>query len=191
LSTYEAYTCLAEGARYQKDASKLDVDANNRVSFSWKKNTPSLDSRQLKELIDSGKLKRADCPFRLEDAETAKPILLHGGSVYWSDFRKRWIMIGLEGMGTSMLGEIWYAESRKPEGPWIKAKKIVTHNKMDFYNPTQHPFFDEQGGKIIFFEGTYTNTFSGNPCQTPRYEYNQIMYRLDLSDPQLKSAQAD
>ena len=24
--------------------------------------------------------------------------------------------------------------------------------------------------------------FSGNPDQTPRYEYNQIMYRLDLSD---------
>ena len=100
-------------------------------------------------------------------------------------------MIGLQGMGSSMLGEIWYAESKNPDGPWINAKKIVTHNKMDFYNPTQHPFFDEAGGKIIYFEGTYTNTFSGNPCQTPRYEYNQIMYKLDLSDERLKAARVD
>ena len=40
-------------------------------------------------------------------------------------------------------------------------------------------------------EGTYTNTFSGNPCQTPRYEYNQIMYRVDLSDERLKEAQTE
>ena len=57
---------------------------------------------------------------------------------------------------------------------------------MDFYNPKQHPFYDQEGGRIIYFEGTYTNSFSGNPVQTPRYEYNQIMYRLDLSDPRLK-----
>ena len=30
---------------------------------------------------------------------------------------------------------------------------------------------------------------SGNPTPTPRYEYNQLMYRLDLSDPRLKPAQ--
>jgi hypothetical protein len=191
LTKYEVLTCLAPGARYEKGATKLDLDATGHAVFSWKKGTPPLDSRQLEELIGSGKLGREDCPMRLEDADTGKPILLHGGSVYWNDFRKRWIMIGLEGMGTSMLGEIWYAESKNPSGPWVKAKKIVTHNKMDFYNPTQHPFFDEQGGKIIYFEGTYTNRFSGNPCQTPRYEYNQIMYRLDLSDPRLKVAQAE
>jgi hypothetical protein len=57
---------------------------------------------------------------------------------------------------------------------------------MDFYNPTQHPFFDEEYGKIIYFQGTYTNMFSGDPNPTPWYEYNQVMYRLDLSDPRLK-----
>ena len=30
-----------------------------------------------------------------------------------------------------------------------------------------------------------THTFSGNPDQTPRYDYNQIMYRLDLADERL------
>jgi hypothetical protein len=97
-----------------------------------------------------------------------------------------------------MLGEIWYAESPNPVGPWVYARKIVTHRReighglakrsdtQDLYNPTHHPFLDQQGGRIIYFEGTYTNSFSGNPVQTPRYEYNQIMYRLDLSDPRLK-----
>ena len=45
--------------------------------------------------------------------------------------------------------------------------------------------FDKDGGRIIFFEGTYTTTFSGNPDPTPRYDYNQVMYQLDLSDPRL------
>ena len=56
----------------------------------------------------------------------------------------------------------------------------------DFYNPTQHPWFDREGGRVIYLEGSYVNTFSGNPHPTPYYEYNQIMYRLDLSDPRLK-----
>jgi hypothetical protein len=41
------------------------------------------------------------------------------------------------------------------------------------------------GGRLIYFEGTYASTFSGNPEQTPRYDYNQIMYRFDLDDPRL------
>ena len=35
---------------------------------------------------------------------------------------------------------------------------------------------------MIYLEGSYVNTFSGNHHPTPYYEYNQIMYRLDLSD---------
>ena len=37
----------------------------------------------------------------------------------------------------------------------------------------------------MYFEGTYAETFSGAPSKTPRYDYNQVMYRLDLSDPRL------
>ncbi len=62
----------------------------------------------------------------------------------------------------------------------------MTHDKYSFYNPKQHPMFDQEGGRIIYFEGTYTTTFSGNPDPTPRYDYNQVMYRLDLSDPRLQ-----
>jgi hypothetical protein len=44
---------------------------------------------------------------------------------------------------------------------------------------------------VIYLEGSYVNTFSGNPHPTPYYEYNQIMYRLDLSDPRLKLPAAE
>jgi hypothetical protein len=85
-----------------------------------------------------------------------------------------------------MLGEIWYSEADAPEGPWRWARKIVTHEKYSFYNPVQHDFFDQEGGKSIYFQGTYTTTFSRNGDPTPRYEYNQMMYRLNLGDERLK-----
>ena len=68
----------------------------------------------------------------------------------------------------------------------IPPKTVVTHDRYSFYNPAHHPFFDQKGGRIIYFEGTYTAEFSGNDSPTPRYDYNQVMYRLDLGDPRLK-----
>ena len=52
--------------------------------------------------------------------------------------------------------------------------------------PRSSRALDEDGGKTIYFEGTYTTTFSreGNP--TSRYDYNQMIYQLDLSDERLK-----
>jgi len=39
---------------------------------------------------------------------------------------------------------------------------------------------------VLFFEGTYTHTFSGSAENaTPRYDYNQVMYRLNLDDSRL------
>jgi hypothetical protein len=80
---------------------------------------------------------------------------------------------------------VWYAEADEPTGPWRYAVKVVTHDRMSFYNPKQHPMLAKDGGRVIYFEGTYTHDFSGNSDVTPRYEYNQVMYRLDLSDPRV------
>ena len=96
------------------------------------------------------------------------------------------MVFGQEFGGPSYLGEIWYAEAQALEGPWRKAVKIVTHDRYSFYNVKHHPLFDQEGGRLIYFEGTYTATFSGNDDKTPRYDYNQIMYRLDLADPRLR-----
>ncbi len=62
---------------------------------------------------------------------------------------------------------------------------MVTHDKYSFYNPKHHAMFDQQGGRRIFFEGTYSKTFSAAPQATARYDYNQIMYALDLGDERL------
>jgi len=128
-----------------------------------------------------------DPKISLSDAESGQAVKIHGGSVRWNGHRKRWILIGLEEGGkSSFLGEVWYAEAVSPTGPWKKGRKVVTHDRYSFYNPCHHDFFDGEGGKLIYFEGTYAETFSGNPVATPRYDYNQVMYRLDLDDPRLR-----
>ncbi len=192
LSTYEGYTCLKPGTHHGgKDQVELDRDPSGKLVWAWKKGTPPLGPRDQEDLIALGKLKREESPFRLEDADGGKPILLNNSSCFWNDYRKRYILIASEVFGATMLGEVWYSEADRPEGPWVPARKIITHaNKKgdahDFYNPTQHPFFDREGGRVIYLEGSYVNTFSGNPHPTPHYEYNQILYRLDLSDPRLR-----
>ncbi len=83
------------------------------------------------------------------------------------------------------IGEVWYAEADTPVGPWVYCKKIASHDRYTFYNLTHHPFFDKDGGRHIYFEGTFTNWFSGNRDNVPRYDYNQIMYKLTLDDQRL------
>ncbi len=141
---------------------------------------------------DRGKLKRRLAEERkntsnLIDIESGISVTPHGGTVYWNEYRSKWIMIAVQqGGATSYLGEVWYAEADSPVGPWRYARKIATHNAYSFYNPKHHPYFDQEGGRRIYFEGTYSHTFSGTPEQaTPRYDYNQIMYRLDLADSRL------
>ncbi len=136
-------------------------------------------------MIRRGKLKLDEALLRLRDRDTGKPVMAHGGSVHWNAHRRRWVMIAVESGGTSFLGEVWYAEADTPLGLWAYAVKVVTHDRYSFYNPKQHPMFDQHGGRVIYFEGTYTHTFSGNSDQTPRYDYNQVMYQLDLADERL------
>ena len=98
-------------------------------------------------------------------------------------------MIGHQCWGDpSFLGEVWYAEADAPTGPWRRAVRIVTHDKYSFYNVVHHDFMDTEGGRFVHFEGTYTMSFSGAKRPTPWYDYNQVLYRLDLNDPRLKPA---
>jgi hypothetical protein len=97
--------------------------------------------------------------------------------VYWNDLRRRRAMLV-----SAQAGEIWFAEGDTPAGPLVYARRVVALDAYNFYNPTQHPFFDQDGGWLVYFEGTYTASFSGAREKTPRYDYNQIMYRLPLDD---------
>jgi hypothetical protein len=188
LPSYEGFTCLAPGGRYEKSATKLDRDAQGKLVWAWKKGTATLTADELRELVKTGAMKPDEAWFRPLDVQTKRPVTLGMGSVRWNAYRKRYVMIAGElGGSTSMLGEIWYSEADAPEGPWRWARKIVTHDKYSLYNPVHHDFFDQDGGKTIYFQGTYTTTFSRSADDpTPRYDYNQIMYRLNLGDERLK-----
>ncbi|HBN75864.1 MAG TPA: hypothetical protein DD473_08610 [Planctomycetaceae bacterium] len=116
-------------------------------------------------------------------------IEVHRGSIAWNDYRKKWVAIFTQLHGNaSELGEIWYVEADHPTGPWAGAVKVVTHNKYTLYNPRLHPEFTDSDSPILLFEGTYTQQFSGNAEATPRYDYNQILNRLDLDDPEFVQA---
>ena len=101
----------------------------------------------------------------------------------------------------SLLGEIWYSEAdalpgmasahadageRKVTAPqppasiWANATKVATHNTsgLSCYNPLQHSFYSTPSR--IFFSCTFVNTFSGVKEKEPLYDYNNIMFGLDL-----------
>ncbi|HEV8607017.1 MAG TPA: hypothetical protein VGQ99_16875 [Tepidisphaeraceae bacterium] len=118
----------------------------------------------------------------LIDFETGKPFAGAAvlGSVNWNPYRNRWIMIAQKGMD-----QTYYFEADTPIGPWVYGRRIVKYDHYTMYNVALHPFFNQENGRLIYFEGTYTREFSDAPVATPRYNYNQLMYRLDLSDPRL------
>ncbi len=205
---YETWTCLAEETQPdtpREDSARSDAksrsdsqeplpvvkrDPDGKPLWRWSRKAPPLSPALEHRLVRAGQLRPEETYFLPVDVQTGKPVEIHSGSVRWNPWRKRWILIGLEQGGrSSFLGEVWYAEAENPVGPWRRAVKILTHDRYSFYNPVHHDFLDQQGGRIIFFEGTYSHTFSGNPTPTPRYDYNQIMHRLDLADPRLKPAQ--
>jgi hypothetical protein len=183
LTQYETYSCFQTGSR--SDTLRCDRDATGSLRFAWRKDTLPLTPELQAKLVAQGQLATAEGWFHLTDVQSGDPIKLHHRSIAWNSYRRRWVMITSESMGSSMLGEVWYAEADTPIGPWVYARKVVTHDRYSFYNPKQHPMFAEDDGRRLYFEGTYTHTFSGNPDRTPRYDYNQIMYRLDLDDSRL------
>ena len=103
--------------------------------------------------------------------------------VAWNEYRQRWILLMED------FGDIYYAEAMQPEGPYGRAVKIIHHDQYNLYNVVTHPFFNQEGDRVIYVEGTYTDSFTRAPKKTPRYNYNQVMYRLQLNDPRLRKAQ--
>lgn len=183
---YEAFSCATADGGGKPPGPDLGPDG--RPVWRWQKERPPVDSRTEHDWVKAGKLKPEHARFLPADAASpADRVQLHSGSVRWNEHRKRWVLVaGQIGGKPSVLGEVWYAEANHPTGPYGKAVRIVTHDRMTFYNVCHHPFLDRDGGRVIHFEGTYTNDFSGNPDRTPRYNYNQVLYRLDLTAESLR-----
>jgi hypothetical protein len=180
---YEAFSCL-------RPDGEVARTPDGRADYRWQKATGPITPAVEEKLLAAGKLKRDEAHFLPRD-ESGATIVPHGGSVHWNAYRKRWIMVFTRlGGKDSHLGEIYYGEADSPTGPFRRATKIITHDRYTFYNPVHHAFLDRDGGRTIYFEGTYTAEFSGNPEKTPLYNYNQILYRLDLAEPRLAFAKA-
>jgi hypothetical protein len=188
LASYEAFTCLEPGSQADGEHSKIERAADGSAVWGWKKNTDPLVANDLLTLFNHGTLKASELQYVPLDADSGKPVALQAGGASYNAYRKKWVQIAVQiGGSSSFLGEIWYTEADHPEGPWLAARKIVTQDKYSLYNPVQHPFFEEDGGRMIYFDGTYATTFSRYGDPTPRYDYNILMFKLDLSDPRLVS----
>jgi len=134
--------------------------------------------------------KEIPAPAHPVSAADGKPVKPHTGSIAWHPWRKRWVSVFMEAFGKpSAFGELWYAEADSPFGPWGPAVKVLTHENYTFYNPRLHIEFTPPNSPVLIFEGTYTAEFADKPQVTPRHNYNQVLYRLDLDDPRLKPAQ--
>jgi len=176
---YEAFTCARAPA-----GTEPEFDPSGKPRWRWQQQLPPLTSKSERAWLTAGKLPGEKARFCPADRDAPLDrIELHNGTVRWNAFLSRWVMLaGQLGGKTSLLGEVWYAEAEHPTGPFTRAVHVLTHDRQTFYNVCQHAFLDRDGGRIIYFEGTYTAEFSGNPDKTPRYDYNQILYRLDLKE---------
>lgn len=187
---YQSFSCIAEDADPKKAEPLRNPDGT--PAWHWG-SAPPVSQREEARWLKSGLLKPEQARFSPADVDNpAHRIQFHTGTVNWNPYRQRWIVLSSEfayGVkdSPSTLGEVWYSESESPTGPFAKAVRVITHDKMTFYNTCQHPFFDEAGGRLIYFEGTYASTFT-NEQPTQLYDYNQIMYRLDLDTPKLRAA---
>lgn len=180
LKNYEAFTCIAGDGKLRGEQPEMERDGDGHARYTWKAGADRWHSGQLRNLLRRGGLKATESWLQLRDVDTGTSIEPGRGSVFWNQYRQRWIMIT-----SGKPGEVWFSEGDAPTGPWVYARRVAHHGRYNFYNPTQHPFFDQDGGRVIYFEGTYTDSFTDAPVKTPRYEYNQLMYRLTLDDPRL------
>jgi hypothetical protein len=180
--SWESFTCLEPGATFDLRNVKLDRKPDGTLACGWKADTDRIEASEERQLIARGLLRKEEAFFPLLDAESGQETMATPSSVAWNAYRKKWILL------SERTGSVYYSEADRPTGPWLRGLRIVAHNDYNFYNVVQHPFFDEDGGRVIYFEGTYTTSFSKAKEQTPRYDYNQIMYRLNLDHPSLSSA---
>ncbi len=110
---------------------------------------------------DQNQWQAVESPASLRDIKTQNEVIPHSGSIAWSGYRKKWIAIFMQKDGqASALGELWYAESNTPFGPWSEAVQILSHDRYTFYNPRVLAELTSSNSPYVLFEGTYTQQFS-------------------------------
>lgn len=192
VSQYEAFTCLS------KDGKTVRRDSSGQLLWGWVKGGKPVSYETSNNLVTQGLIRAEESTYRLVDIDTGRRFNAAQVAIAWNSYLNLWVNIIQEHMGDTTAGEIWFSTARSPEGPWTNAKKVATHymnnqsyknNSNDLYNPVQH--YELQGpehgdGRYVYFSGTFVNTFSGNMWSTPLYNYNNLMYRLDVNETALQ-----
>lgn len=153
----------------------------------WQSQSEPLTQGDEAALVADNKLRQDKARQALIDARDGKPLVMNSGSVQWNSHRKRWLMIASGiAAGTDSPASIWFAEAEQPDGPWGGALMIAKDAAHSLAHPFHHEVFDQESGRVIYFEALLTAPQSGGAI--PRYENNQLLYRLDLADPRLDPA---
>lgn len=168
---YEAFTAFVQGSTTQ-----IDRNPDGTIRYTWKTGTKTISASLGGSLIASNERLYG----HLQDPDTGFHFNPHAYTIDWNPYRRRYLRITGEAP-FFINGDNWFTEADTPMGPWVYSREVVTHNNYNTYNPIYHPFLDRLGGREMIFEITYTNWLAAVP-PTPRHNYNQVMYRLDLAD---------
>lgn len=175
-SAYRSWTPL----RPTPGGFDIERDASGVAVWQWRRDAPA----PTRDDVSNGTFPASESPWHAAiDPRTGDAPVVHNGSIAWHPGRGRWLHVFTESLGTSLLGEVWFAEGDTPMGPWTWARKVLSHDAYSLYNPIWHPW-DAQGDRV-YFEGTYT-AWLGSRSPTPRHDYNQVLYALELDDNRLR-----
>lgn len=170
---YELFT-----ARDKNGALVRDTEDASRLDWAFRSGAPATERSVLQ---NAGVAASQDLSGHLREYASGRSLDLIQTHSAFNPHRRRFVRQAQQ-MGA--WGELFHAEADTPMGPWAYAEKVVTHDAYTFYNPSLHPELDEGGGRFLHFEATYTTFLQPTP-PTPRYDYNQVLYRLDLDDPRV------
>jgi hypothetical protein len=191
-TTYEGWSCLENGTTVADN--RVERGSSGKPVWQWRLATeaPSEDDEKHKlNLWPAGRW------LSLNNGT----VQLQRGSTHWNDALGRFVLVGSADPGT-----VWVAAADKGapiEGPYRTAVLVAAHNSTgstlspqgsitsratNLYNPTQHPFLTDplSSPTTIFFSGTYCTSFAPQEHKTPLYDYNSLMYRVDLGPLFLK-----
>lgn len=120
---------------------------------------------------------------QMVEPDSGTMVTPHFGDIARNTYLGRFVQVFTRQNGEmAWLGELWMSVADTPFGPWSYARQVAGFDDYTLYNPLILDSYDTDG-REIFFQGTYTDFFSGAAQRTPRYDYNQLMFSLDLADP--------
>lgn len=158
---------------------------DGRPEYAWRQGGLPFNQTLSKALIEQGKLTDDESIFLLHDHDSGDALRAHGGSLAWNEYRQRWVMIASK-HGARRCSEKYGMPRPKHlsvpgRTPSRSSRTTTTVSTIPSSIPTSIKMADDSS---TLKERTPIHSPT-IPTQTPRYDYNQIMYRLDLADERL------